>query len=123
MGTVWRDNGDIERKNTMSKLLITTQTQENYGAHDWDGEGFGECPQYWKMKGGNDYVIKDFDPARYTPSLIVQLVRSKIESDSHYFRESIIGWSVEADNYLTEFEKDQLDYEGVIRFPAKELAI
>jgi hypothetical protein len=30
---------------------------------------------------------------------------------------------VEADDYLTEFEKNQLDYEGVIRFPAKELAI
>jgi hypothetical protein len=30
------------------QLLITTQTQENYGAHDWDGEG--ACPQYWKFK-------------------------------------------------------------------------
>jgi hypothetical protein len=30
---------------------------------------------------------------------------------------------VEADDYLTEFEQSQLDYEGVIRFPAKELAI
>jgi hypothetical protein len=42
----------------MSKLLITTQIQENYGAHDWDGEG--SCPQYWKMKGGNDYVILNY---------------------------------------------------------------
>lgn len=32
------------------QLLITTQIQENYGAHDWDGEG--ACPQYWKFKGG-----------------------------------------------------------------------
>jgi hypothetical protein len=30
------------------KLLITTQYMENYGAHDWNGEG--ACPQYWKMK-------------------------------------------------------------------------
>ena len=36
------------------KLLITTQNYENYGAHDWDG--VGECPQYWKAKGGSDYV-------------------------------------------------------------------
>ena len=35
------------------KLMITTQIQENYGAHDWDGTG--ACPQYWKFKGGNDY--------------------------------------------------------------------
>jgi len=27
-----------------------------------------------------------------------------------------------ADDALTEFEQSQLDYEGVIRFPAKELA-
>ena len=39
----------------MAKLLITTQVYENYGAHDWDGRG--ECPQYWKAKGGNDYVV------------------------------------------------------------------
>ena len=40
----------------MAKLLITTQTYENYGAHDWDGTG--QCPQYWKAKGGSDYVVK-----------------------------------------------------------------
>ena len=40
----------------MSKLLITTQVYENYGAHDWDG--VGECPSYWKAKGGSDYVVK-----------------------------------------------------------------
>jgi hypothetical protein len=30
---------------------------------------------------------------------------------------------VEADDYLTEFEQSQLDYEGQIRFPAKELEL
>jgi hypothetical protein len=103
------------------KLLITTQVYENYGAHDWDGAG--ECPQYWKAKGGSDYVIRDFDPLRYAPGVIVDLVRPKIESDSEYFREHIIDWSVEADDYLTEFEQMQLDYEGQIRFPVKELEL
>ena len=36
------------------KLVIYTQFRENYGAHDWDGEG--ECPQRWKYKGGDTYV-------------------------------------------------------------------
>ena len=27
------------KEQTMAKLLITTQTYENYGAHDWDGVG------------------------------------------------------------------------------------
>jgi len=39
------------------KLVIITQIKENYGAHDWDGKG--QCPQYWKFKGGNTYVIEN----------------------------------------------------------------
>jgi hypothetical protein len=49
-------------------------------------------------------------------------LRGQIEQDNDGFRETIIGWEVVADDYLTEFEKDQLEYEGVIRYPAKELA-
>lgn len=101
------------------KLLITTQTQENYGAHDWDGEG--ECPQYWKMKGGNDYVIKKFKDIN-TATDTVMALRSQIEQASPYFREWVIDWEVVADDYLTEFEKSQLEYEGKITYPAKELA-
>ena len=103
----------------MAKLLITTQVYENYGAHDWDGEG--ECPQYWKAKGGNDYVVKKFkDINRVTET--VMALRGQIEQDNEGFRETIIGWEVVANDYLTEFEQSQLDYEGSIRYPAKELA-
>ena len=101
------------------KLLITTQTQENYGAHDWDGQG--ECPQYWKMKGGNDYVIKKFKDIN-TATDTVMALRSQIEQASPYFREWVIDWEVVADDYLTEFEQSQLEYEGKITYPAKELA-
>ena len=38
------------------KIVIQTQYRENYGAHDWDGTG--ECPQYWKSKGGSTYVVE-----------------------------------------------------------------
>jgi len=102
----------------MAKLLITTQVYENYGAHDWDGEG--ECPQYWKAKGGNDYVVKRINVNKVTDT--VMALRGQIEQDNEGFRETIIGWEVVADDYLTEFEQSQLDYEGSIRYPAKELA-
>jgi len=101
----------------MAKLLISTQYQENYGAHDWDG--VGQCPQYWKFKGGSDYVVKKF---RGDATTAVMALRSQIECDNDHFRESIIDFRVVADDYLTEFEQSQLDYEGSIRFPAKELA-
>jgi hypothetical protein len=101
-------------------LLITTQNYENYGAHDWDG--VGECPQYWKAKGGSDYVVKNFTNFNNTTEVVMAL-RGQIEEDSEYFRSSIIDWEIVADDYLTEFEQDQLDYEGKIRFFAKELTL
>ena len=102
----------------MAKLLITTQVYENYGAHDWDG--VGECPQYWKAKGGCDYVVKNVNVNSVTET--VMALRGQIEQDNQAFREKIIGWEVVANGYLTEFERDQLEYEGKIRFPARELA-
>jgi hypothetical protein len=100
------------------KLLITTQVYENYGAHDWDG--VGQCPQYWKAKGGNDYVIKNF---RGDATAAVMMVRPDIEQDSVGYREQIIDWNLVADDYLTEFERSQLDYEGRITYPAQEILV
>ena len=102
----------------MAKLLITTQVYENYGAHDWDG--VGECPSYWKAKGGSDYVVKKINVNKVTET--VMGVRSQIECDNEHFREKIIDWSIVADDALTEFEQSQLDYEGKIRYGSKEIA-
>lgn len=103
----------------MSKLLITTQVLENYGAHDWDGEG--ECPSYWKAKGGNDYVVKNIDINRAAD--IANWAAGQIEQDNEYFREYILSWEVVADDFLTEFEQSQLKWEGRIMFPAQELVV
>jgi hypothetical protein len=101
------------------KLLITTQLYENYGAHDWDGKG--SCPSYWKAKGGNDYVIKDFRGGDEAATRMVMAVRERIEESSDYYQETIIGWDLVEDSYLTDFERSQLEYEGEIKYPAKEL--
>ena len=104
----------------MAKLLITTQVYENYGAHDWDGTG--ECPQYWKPKGGNDYVIKKFKGGSEQATAAVMSAWNQIETATEFYTEDVIEWRIVADDYLTEFEQSQLDYEGKIRFPAKELS-
>ena len=103
----------------MAKLLITTQVYENYGAHDWDG--VGECPDYWKAKGGSDYFVKNININ--DAKAIFERVKPQVTVDSHYYRESVIGWEVVADTYLTEFELDQLEFEGKIMFPTKELEL
>ena len=109
------------------QLLITTQTQENYGAHDWDG--VGECPSYWKFKGGQDYKfdLDGFNPnhefADKRLEMIVDSLRDQIEENNDYYRNNIIGYEIVADDYLTEFEQSQLDYEGRIVYPATRLTL
>lgn len=107
------------------KVLITTQFMENYGAHDWDGKG--ECPQYWKMKGGEEYFLPldgfnpDHEFAEKRLQMIVDGVRGQIEWDEQWSRQYIVGYSIVEDDYMTEFERSQLEYDGEIRFPAKVL--
>ena len=109
-----------KRKKQMSKLLISTQVHENYGAHDWDGEG--QCPQYWKAKGGNDYVVKQFKGGESAATEAIMGLRSQIECNNNGFQETIIGWEIVGDKYLTEFEQSQLDYDGEVIYSPKELA-
>lgn len=111
----------------MSKLLIQTQVYENY-AFDDEGRVLGGSQAYWKPKGGGDYVIKNFNGFTHrsiaeSAEALVNQVRSQVERDDEYFQESIIGWTVVADDYLTEFERSQLEYEGKIRYPANEIIV
>jgi hypothetical protein len=91
-------------------LVIATQDYENYAAH----QGFtGEYR--WKAKGGSEYKITNI-PANTDPAEIVELVRGEIEQDNEYFQTTILGYSIQPDDYLSWFEKSQMDYEGSIQF-------
>ena len=94
------------------QLLITTQVYENYGYR-------------WKPKGGNDYKYSLGSSLRSDEALaeIVEHFRAKIEQDNQMFQETIIGYEVVSDDYLTEFERSQLEYEGSIRYPATVLEL
>ena len=95
----------------MVMLVIRTQIHENYGAHDWDGTG--ECPQYWKAKGGHEYKILDI-PLNIDYNNLVRFALSGIETDTDYFNEYMIDWTVEEDSYLSWFERSQLQFDGAI---------
>jgi hypothetical protein len=109
----------LKRKseNKMSKLLITTQISENYGAHNWDGKG--ACPQWWKNKGGKDYVVLGVDINN--PAGALASVQSQCETNDDYFVEKVLGWEVVSDDYLTDYERDQLAFDGKIMYSAKQL--
>lgn len=73
------------------KAVIQTQIRENYGAHDWDG--VGECPQGWKFKGGNTYVLNVSIEENMSRDWWA-LVEAAITERSDRWEEYIIGETV-----------------------------
>jgi hypothetical protein len=96
----------------MSKIYVMTQNYENYGSED---------EPYWKPKGSSDYFIPNFTGTQEQALAVVNSMADKIEYSNEYATSTILGVEVVADDYMTEFERDQLDYEGQIRYPAKVL--
>jgi hypothetical protein len=98
-------------------LVIHTQFMENYGAHGWDGKG--ECPQHWKFKGGSVYKITGVDP---TSDIQDYINIAGVEYSNEYAREYILDAGFEQDDFLSDFEKSQLEYEGRIIYPEPTLS-
>ena len=102
------------------KLLLQTQVMENYAWKEDGSLGIGN-DAYWKFKGGCDYVVKNIDINRAAE--IATWAAGEIEADNEAYREYVVSWEVVEDDYLTQFERDQLEYEGEITYPAHELSI
>lgn len=77
--------------NLSIRVVFQTQFRENYGAHNWDGEG--ECPQHWKSKGGSTYIVSA-TPAEIADSEWWEDVSFCISHSSEYSAEYIISESV-----------------------------
>ena len=78
----------------MQTLVIQTQVRENYGAHDWDGKG--ECPQYWKFKGGHTYFVTDLTSAQINKIAHggIPTLTDLIEYKDSHFEEYILDWEI-----------------------------
>jgi hypothetical protein len=96
------------------KILITTQYRENYGT---------PAEPYWKFKGGEDYFILNVDPVKTAPGVLVEQVRGQIEYSGAMSEEYILDWSLVEDDYVTDFERNQLELDGAIQYPAKILEL
>ncbi len=101
---------------TTMKIIITTQVYCNYNtAND----------PYWKAKGAGDYVVNL--PQGYTDADVkrkVELAKAAIElHNSPMWWEKWLGYHVVEDNILTDFESQQLEWNGKIEFPAEVLNV
>ena len=80
------------------KLVIYTQVEENYGVFDWDGTG--ECPQYWKPKGGSTYVVKNLSErqAERIEKTGIPTLNALLTQSTDSVREYVNGWTVLQDD-------------------------
>lgn len=93
-------------------LVIRTQCYENYA---WvDGELMTGPDAYWKAKGGSEYKMLNV-PLNVDYNALVKA--ADIECANDGYMETVMDWSLEADDYLSWFEKSQMDYEGEIVCP------
>lgn len=86
-------------------LVIKTQIYENYG---------DQYNQYWKPKGGFEHKILDI-PQNVDFESVVD--KCDVAFDSDYYREDVVSYSLEPDNYLSEYERNQLQLDGTILDP------
>jgi hypothetical protein len=97
----------------MAKLVIQTQIRENYGT---------ALRPHWKAKGGEDYVVSNFTQFNDVQSAIDSL-REQVETDNDFYQEYIVCWNVVDNDYLTDYERQQLEFDGRITYPAQELVV
>jgi hypothetical protein len=94
-------------------LVIDTQYMENYGAHDWDGKG--ECPQYWKAKGGSEFKVTGI-PRNVDVDHVLFMLGQEVQWSDNGSTSNVIGTHIEEDDYLSWFEKSQMEYDGRVVF-------
>lgn len=100
------------------KLVICTQDYENYG---------DDVNQHWKPKGGSYYIaahITHNDIVKMGQKGLLNIVNKATEKmcNNECFREYIIDWELLEDDQLTRDEMLQLEYDGEITWPAKDIS-
>lgn len=101
------------------KVVIYTQVYENYAWNEDGSIGKG-ADAYWKAKGGDEYVVTGiWDEEEATTAVMV--LRDQIERADDYIIETIVDWELVDEDFLTQSERDQLEFDGKIEFPAKEI--
>lgn len=100
------------------KAIFTTQVFENYAWREDGSIGTG-ADAYFKPKGGDEYVVKNVKEDQVFE--ILEKVAVQIEKSNDYYQEFIVDIKIVEDDFLTEYERSQLEYDGCIVYSPKEL--
>lgn len=112
------------------KIVVQTQYRENYAAHDWDGEGV--CPQGWKCKGGDTYIVEGISVEEAQDQSIWDFVIDSIGYFTDYVEEIVVGIHLEDDCVSNEEIHDSWDapivmsldrrFDGSLRLLARRIS-
>lgn len=102
------------------KAIILTQVYENYAWQEDGSIGTG-VNAYFKPKGGDEYVVRNVNEDQVFE--ILEKVAGQIEKSNDYYQEFIVDIKIVEDDFLTEYELNQLEWEGKIVYPAKEIEL
>lgn len=94
----------------MNKIHVWTETRRNYGTP--------ESPE-WGHSGLENFFIINFEGGETEATATVMSKRGRIESDTPMFIRKILGWNIVPENYRTQFERDQVFYEGKVFQPVE----
>lgn len=94
---------------------VSYQYRENYGAHDWNGEG--ECPRYWKSKGGSTVIVAV--PEGWSLGDVVESLASRYEWSNEYSAQYLLG----VDRVRVEDVQDEYHTECADWVPACALLV
>ena len=86
----------------MAKIVIGTQYKENYNTT-------GEGEPYWKFKGGSEYLVSI--PEGMSQQECINEVTPLIEYKNEMSEEFVLGLFTAEDDYQSDFEKSQIEYE------------
>ena len=99
--------GEVITEDTvLVRIVAMYQYRENYGAHAWDGTG--ECPQYWKFKGGDEVTLIDGLTVEQALCLIkwerISFLATEHEYSSEYATNDLIDINIELSGAPTREE-------------------
>lgn len=88
-------------------VVIQVQYKENYGT---------AAEPYWKFKGGSSYKVVGA-PEDMDITEVVARVASEIEYSEAHSEQYILDYFRAEDDWQSDFERSQEEYDGEIRFP------
>ena len=89
----------------MAILVIETQYLENYGTED---------KPHWKAKGGTSYKVTN---VQLNVDFNAVVEASGVAYSNSFAEEYVITWHVESDDWMSSFERSQLEFDGAITHP------